>query len=62
MTPATPTVDIEAALARMAEALQPWLARHPLMVGIHTGGVWVAERLHRLLEFKEPLGTLDISF
>ncbi|MHB8534026.1 MAG: bifunctional pyr operon transcriptional regulator/uracil phosphoribosyltransferase PyrR [Sulfuricaulis sp.] len=38
------------------------LKRHPLMIGIHTGGVWVAERLHRLLDFKEPLGTLDISF
>jgi pyrimidine operon attenuation protein/uracil phosphoribosyltransferase len=34
----------------------------PLMVGIRTGGVWVAERLHQELGLKEPLGTLDISF
>jgi pyrimidine operon attenuation protein / uracil phosphoribosyltransferase len=34
----------------------------PLMIGIHTGGVWVAERLHRDLGLKEPLGQLDISF
>jgi pyrimidine operon attenuation protein/uracil phosphoribosyltransferase len=34
----------------------------PLMVGIRTGGVWLAERLHRKLELEEPLGTLDISF
>ena len=34
----------------------------PCMVGIHTGGVWVAERLHRLLDLPDPLGTLDISF
>ncbi|MCL5801522.1 MAG: bifunctional pyr operon transcriptional regulator/uracil phosphoribosyltransferase PyrR [Gammaproteobacteria bacterium] len=34
----------------------------PLMIGIHTGGVWLAERLHRLLNIREPLGTLDISF
>ncbi len=34
----------------------------PLMIGIHTGGVWLAERLHRLLEIRDPLGTLDISF
>ena len=33
-----------------------------LMVGIHTGGVWVAERLHALLELKQPLAKLDISF
>ena len=34
----------------------------PLMVGIRTGGVWLAERLHQELGLKEPLGTLDISF
>jgi len=32
------------------------------MVGIHTGGVWVAERLHELLALKTPLGKLDITF
>ena len=58
----TVAVDIDAAMSRMVEQLRPMLKRDPLMVGIHTGGVWVAERLHRLLEFKEPLGTLDISF
>ena len=58
----TAAIDVEAALARMVEQLRPMLKRDPLMVGIHTGGVWVAERLHQLLEFKEPLGTLDISF
>ena len=55
-------VDIDAAIARMVEQLQPMRKRHPLMIGIHTGGVWVAERLHKLLDLKEPLGTLDISF
>ncbi|MHB1239610.1 MAG: bifunctional pyr operon transcriptional regulator/uracil phosphoribosyltransferase PyrR [Gammaproteobacteria bacterium] len=34
----------------------------PAMIGIHTGGVWVAQRLHRLLALQEPLGVLDISF
>lgn len=58
----TVALDIDAAMTRMVEQLRPMLKRDPLMVGIHTGGVWVAERLHRLLEFKEPLGTLDISF
>lgn len=58
----TVALDIDAAMTRMVEQLRPMLKRDPLMVGIHTGGVWVAERLHQLLEFKEPLGTLDISF
>ena len=34
----------------------------PLLVGIHTGGAWVAEYLHRKLRLSEPLGLLDISF
>ncbi len=32
------------------------------MIGIHTGGVWVAQQLHQRLKLNEPLGTLDISF
>lgn len=36
--------------------------RDPLMVGIHTGGAWLAERLHGMLNFQQPLATLDISF
>jgi pyrimidine operon attenuation protein/uracil phosphoribosyltransferase len=36
--------------------------RNPLMVGIHTGGVWVAEQLHKKMQLQQPLATLDISF
>ena len=32
------------------------------LVGIHTGGAWLAERLHRELAITQPLGTLDVSF
>ncbi len=32
------------------------------MIGIHTGGVWLAQRLHRELGLKQPLGTIDVSF
>lgn len=34
----------------------------PAMIGIHTGGGWVAERLHARLGLREPLGLLNISF
>ncbi len=34
----------------------------PLMIGIRTGGVWIAEKLHQRLAIKQPLGLLDISF
>jgi pyrimidine operon attenuation protein/uracil phosphoribosyltransferase len=57
-----PAIDVEATLARMAEELRPYLARNPLMIGIHTGGAWIAARLHQRLGLGEPLGTLDISF
>ncbi len=36
--------------------------REPLMVGIHSGGVWVAEMLHARLQLPEPLGKLNITF
>ncbi|MEN8168430.1 MAG: bifunctional pyr operon transcriptional regulator/uracil phosphoribosyltransferase PyrR [Pseudomonadota bacterium] len=36
--------------------------QHPLIIGIRTGGVWVAEMLHAELGLTDPLGTLDISF
>ncbi|MFZ2406651.1 MAG: bifunctional pyr operon transcriptional regulator/uracil phosphoribosyltransferase PyrR [Methylobacter sp.] len=35
---------------------------NPLMIGIRTGGVWIAEQMHRRLNIGEPLGLVDISF
>ena len=50
----------------MASVLKSRLSDHaidnPAMIGIHTGGVWVAERLHSRLALADPLGQLDISF
>ncbi|MBD3670278.1 MAG: bifunctional pyr operon transcriptional regulator/uracil phosphoribosyltransferase PyrR [Gammaproteobacteria bacterium] len=58
--------DVEQPLADMATALQHHLSEHqiksPIMIGIHTGGAWVAKRLHQMMGIEEPLGTLDISF
>jgi len=55
-------IDIPQTLAQMAAALRPRLSGQPLLIGIHTGGVWVAQQLHRLLGLTEALGSLDISF
>ena len=50
----------------MARIIQHRLAdrkiENPVMIGIHTGGVWIAEQLHGELAITEPLGLLDISF
>ncbi len=57
---------VDGLIKDLAEALTATLQardiRDPAMIGIHTGGVWVAERLHRHLGLSLPLGTLDISF
>jgi len=36
--------------------------KNPVMIGIHTGGAWVAKEMHQRLAIKEPLALLDISF
>lgn len=62
----TVDVDIEQLLGKMAADLKTLLrarqADAVTMIGIHTGGVWVAQRLQALLQLGEPLGELDISF
>jgi len=58
--------DAEFLIEVMAGQLQDLLTRRgitePGLVGIHTGGVWVAERLRQRLGIATPLGRLDISF
>ena len=54
--------DAEALIARLAAAVRPQLAADTAIVGIHTGGVWVAEQLRAALGGDYPLGVLDISF
>jgi pyrimidine operon attenuation protein/uracil phosphoribosyltransferase len=59
-------VDIDKLFNEVADRLKSLLSEKgvtaPLMIGIHSGGVWVAERLHQALGLTEPLGHLDISF
>ena len=59
-------LEIDPLLDTMAKALQSLMhERHisaPALVGIHTGGVWIAQRLRRLLALDTPLASLDISF
>ncbi|WP_440996453.1 bifunctional pyr operon transcriptional regulator/uracil phosphoribosyltransferase PyrR [Arhodomonas sp. SL1] len=58
--------DIDTALQRLRDGLRPLAAAYPpqrlAMVGIHTGGVWLAERLHRDLGLAGHPGRLDINF
>jgi pyrimidine operon attenuation protein / uracil phosphoribosyltransferase len=54
--------DAEALCAQLAAELRSRIGPASAMVGIHTGGAWVAERLHAALGLREPLGLLDIAF
>jgi pyrimidine operon attenuation protein/uracil phosphoribosyltransferase len=48
--------------SNLRNLLQSRNIENPLMIGIHTGGVWVAEELHKNLNIQQPLGTLNITF
>lgn len=52
--------DVSALLAQLAQQIGG-VDKHTALVGIHTGGVWVAERLHALLKPPESLGTLAVT-
>ena len=55
----------EQLLEKMASQLQSqFMQGHEdiLMVGIHSGGAWVAQELHKRLNLTCELGFLDISF
>jgi pyrimidine operon attenuation protein/uracil phosphoribosyltransferase len=51
--------NLEAELKQLIDQRQ---LLNPLMLGIRTGGVWIAEQMHTRLAISEPLGLLDISF
>ncbi|HDY85140.1 hypothetical protein LCGC14_0788460 [marine sediment metagenome] len=63
--PATNT-DIQTLLTGMADEIHDTLnGKDPLIIGIHTGGVWVAQQLVEILGadfFDAPLGTLNIAY
>ena len=60
------TTDIQHLLEEMATTIREQLAdKEPLLIGIHTGGVWVAKALQKILGddfFDGPLGTLSIAY
>jgi pyrimidine operon attenuation protein / uracil phosphoribosyltransferase len=54
--------DAERLCEQLAAQLKPHLGAKSAMIGIHTGGAWLAERLHARLAMTEPLGLMDIAF
>jgi len=60
--PGHPLPDAEQLLTALIEQMRPATGPDTGLIGIHTGGVWVAERLHQALKLQTPLATLDVSF
>jgi len=54
--------DAEKLCEQLAAELAPKLGPKSAMIGLYTGGAWLAERLHKRLGMKEPLGLMDIAF
>lgn len=64
MNPSPP--DPEAAFAALEQSISEALAvaphRRPHLIGVHSGGAWIASRLHRDLGLVTELGTLSSAF
>lgn len=56
-----PLPDPEQLARAMAEQMRGRVAADAGVVGIYTGGAWVAERLHRALGTSVPLGLLAVT-
>ena len=54
--------DAEKICEELARELKPRIGPKTAMIGIYTGGAWLAERLHAMLGVREPLGLMDIAF
>jgi len=63
--PSTPA-DIQTLLHNMADEIRQQLGdAQPLLIGIHSGGAWIAKELANILGadfFDAPLGTLNIAY
>lgn len=59
-------LDINKTLEKLAIDLGAYCQKKkiddPIVVGIHSGGVWVAEKILPSVSTSEPLATLDITF
>lgn len=47
---------------QLAEQIRPHLTESTVLVGIFSGGAWIAERLKSLLGLREEVGLIDTSF
>jgi pyrimidine operon attenuation protein/uracil phosphoribosyltransferase len=54
--------DAEITLGRLAEKMRDAVAFDAKLIGIYSGGAWLAERLADMLDGEHPVGYIDVSF
>jgi len=54
--------DAETLLDALVAQMRPHVRPDTALVGIRTGGVWMAERIHAALALSGPVGAIDVSF
>ena len=54
--------DAEQLLVQLTTQLRPHVGTQTSLLGIHTGGVWLAERLRENLQLQIPIGSIDVAF
>jgi len=54
--------DAEELLKKLADSLQPLITEKTALVGIHSGGAWLMDRLLPMLGKNLAHGILDVSF
>ncbi|TMH94455.1 MAG: bifunctional pyr operon transcriptional regulator/uracil phosphoribosyltransferase PyrR [Betaproteobacteria bacterium] len=54
--------EAEQLCAQLVSELKARSGPQTAMIGLYTGGAWLAERLHAMLRLPEPLGLMDIAF
>ncbi|MBL8999381.1 MAG: bifunctional pyr operon transcriptional regulator/uracil phosphoribosyltransferase PyrR, partial [Gemmatimonadetes bacterium] len=54
--------DAEELLIKLTEQMRPHVRPSTCLVGIYTGGVWLAERLAMALSLEQAVGSIDVSF
>ena len=66
MTDSEMNLNLEQLLEQMytgiSRKLQNLDPEEVVMIGIHTGGFWIAEKIYQRLNLPTPLGSLNISF
>src|SRR5262245_8712082 len=54
--------DAEKLLEALGGRMRGALAHDACLVGIHSGGAWIADRLKQMLSGEHPVGYIDVSF